>query len=548
MEPPAQVGGVRPLDEWGELGPKKEWIRMAVAAREAVWQRAAQAENGDAPPSGARFGFEGLTFDDVLLVPGYAETLPSEVDLSVRLHERLQLHIPVLSAAMDTVTESELAIALARQGGLGVVHRNLTPAQQAEEIDKVKRSESGMIVDPITLPPTATLGEAEAVMSRYRISGVPITENGHRLVGILTNRDVRFATDYSRPIAEYMTTENLITARLGTTLAEAQEILHRYRIEKLPLVDDQGNLKGLITYKDILKRQDFPHSAKDDRGRLLVAAAVGVGAQGVARADLLVEAGADALAVDTAHGHSRNVLEMLRLLRKRHPQVVILAGNVVTQQGVKDMVEAGADVIKVGVGAGSICTTRIVSGAGMPQLTAIVECAEMGRRLNVPVIADGGIRYSGDITKAIAAGASAVMLGSLLAGLHESPGDIVIREGRSFKEYRGMGSLGAMKGRAGDRYQSAQGRVESASPDISGKTVPEGIEGQVPYKGHLKDFVFQLMGGLRSGMGYVGASDIRDLWEKARFVRITAASYQESHPHSVIITKEAPNYQAQPSR
>ncbi len=496
-----------------------------------------------------RFALEGLTFDDVLLIPGYAETLPAEIDISVQLHERLRLNIPVLSAAMDTVTESELAIALARQGGLGVIHRNLTPQQQAEEIDKVKRSESGMIVDPVTLPPTATLGEAESVMSRYRISGVPITDPDGRLVGILTNRDVRFATDFSRPISDYMTTGELVTAKLGTTLAEAQEILHRFRIEKLPLVDENGYLKGLITYKDILKRQDYPQAAKDDRGRLLVAAAVGVGAAGMERAGLLVEAGVDAVAIDTAHGHSRNVLETVAALRRRYPDLVILAGNVVTREGVSDLVAAGANVVKVGVGAGSICTTRVVSGAGMPQLTAIAECAVRARELGVAVIADGGIRYSGDITKAMAAGASAVMLGSLLAGLHESPGDIVIREGRSFKEYRGMGSLGAMKGRAGDRYQSAQmnGR-ESASPDISGKTVPEGIEGQVPYKGMLKDFVFQLMGGLRSGMGYVGASNIADLWERARFVRITAASYQESHPHSVIITKEAPNYQIQPGR
>lgn len=508
-----------------------------------------RGEQDDLPDPNERFMREGLTFDDVLLVPGYAETLPAEVDLSVQLHERLRLNIPVLSAAMDTVTESELAIALARQGGLGVVHRNLTPPQQAEEIDKVKRSESGMIVDPVTLPPTATLGEAESVMSRYRISGVPITDEGGLLVGILTNRDVRFATDYGRPISDYMTSEGLITARLGTTLAEAQETLHRYRIEKLPLVDDQGFLKGLITYKDILKRQDYPHAAKDDRGRLLVAAAMGVGAQGLERAGLLVEAGADAVAIDTAHGHSRNVLETVAALRRRFPDLIVLAGNVVTRQGVLDLAAAGANVIKVGVGAGSICTTRVVSGAGMPQLTAIAECAAAAREVGVSIVGDGGIRYSGDITKAIAAGASAVMLGSLLAGLHESPGDIVIREGRSFKEYRGMGSLGAMKGRAGDRYQSAQmnGR-ESASPDISGKTVPEGIEGQVPYKGMLRDFVFQLMGGLRSGMGYVGATDVRDLWERARFVRITGASFQESHPHSVTITKEAPNYQIQPGR
>jgi IMP dehydrogenase len=344
-----------------------------------------------------------------------------------------------------------------------------------------------------------------------------------------------------------MTSEELITAQLGTTLEEAQEILHRYRIEKLPLVDGHGVLKGLITYKDLLKRQDYPAAAKDERGRLLVAAAVGVGEAGLDRAGVVIEAGADAVAIDTAHGHSRGVLDTVAALRRQYPDIPILAGNVVTPEGVRDLVEAGTSVVKVGVGAGSICTTRIVSGAGMPQLTAIAECAEMGRRLGVHVIGDGGIRYSGDITKGIAAGASAVMLGSLLAGLHESPGDIVIREGRSFKEYRGMGSMGAMKGRATDRYQTAQSR-NGASPDIGGKLVPEGIEGQVPYKGFLKDFVFQLMGGLRSGMGYVGAESIPDLWQKARFVRISSASYQESHPHSVTITKEAPNYQIQPGR
>jgi IMP dehydrogenase len=405
-----------------------------------------------------------------------------------------------------------------------------------------------MIVDPITLPPLATLGEAEGVMSRYRISGVPITDETGKLVGILTNRDVRFATDYSRPIADYMTKDKLITAKLGTTLAQAQEILHLHRIEKLPLVDEAGNLKGLITYKDILKRQDFPFAAKDERGRLLVAAAVGVGAAGLERAGLLLEAGVDAVAIDTAHGHSRNVMQTVATLRKQFPDLVILAGNVVTREGLRDLAEAGANVIKVGVGAGSICTTRIVSGAGMPQLSAIAECAAVADQSGVTVVGDGGIRYSGDITKAIAAGASAVMLGSLLAGLHESPGDIVIREGRSFKEYRGMGSQGAMKGRSSDRYQTAQSGNESPSPDISGKTVPEGIEGQVPYKGVLRDFVYQLMGGLRSGMGYVGAADLEELRTKARFVRMTSASYQESHPHSVTITKEAPNYQIQPSR
>lgn len=510
----------------------------------------AHATNGSsgAAPRDVLRAEEALTFDDVLLTPGYAEILPSEIDISVMLHERLRLNIPVLSAAMDTVTEGELAIALARQGGLGVVHRNLSPEQQAKEIDKVKRSESGMITDPVTLPATAILGDAEAVMRRYRISGVPITDETGRLIGILTNRDVRFATDYSRPVADYMTTDGLITAPLGTTLGEAKAILHRHRIEKLPLVDGDGLLSGLITYKDILKRQDYPHAAKDERGRLLVAGAIGVGDDALMRASLLIEAGADALAIDTAHGHSRAVMQTIASLRQRLGDVPILAGNVVTAEGVRALVDAGASAVKVGVGAGSICTTRIVSGAGMPQLTAIARCAAAGRERGVPIIADGGIRYSGDITKALATGASAVMLGSLLAGLHESPGDVVIREGRSFKEYRGMGSLGAMKGRASDRYQSAQSNNRAAdgngaSPDIGGKTVPEGIEGQVPYKGFLKDFVFQLTGGVRSGMGYVGAANLSELWQKAQFVRISAASYQESHPHSITITKEAPNYQ-----
>lgn len=511
-----------------------------------------QASNGHAPAlhpftrSDTLFAQDAMTFDDVLLVPGYAEILPAQVEIAMDLHPKLRLHIPVLSAAMDTVTEADLAIGLARQGGLGIIHRNLTPDQQAEEIDKVKRSESGMIVDPITLRPDNTLQDAENVMSRYRISGVPITDERGHLVGILTNRDVRFATDYSRPIHEYMVSQGLITAKLGTTLDQAQAILHEHRIEKLPLVDEHNLLKGLITYKDLMKRTDYPNSAKDERGRLLVAGAIGVGPSGLERATVLVNAGADAVAIDTAHGHSKGVIETIQAVRARFPELPILAGNVVTAEGVQALAAAGANVVKVGVGAGSICTTRIVSGAGMPQLTAIAECAAAGRELGVPVIADGGIRYSGDITKAMAAGASAVMLGSLLAGLHESPGEIVIREGRSFKEYRGMGSLGAMKGRASDRYQTAQSN--GASPDVGGKTVPEGIEGQVPYKGFLKDFVYQLMGGLRSGMGYVGARDIPDLWQKARFVRISPAGYQESHPHSIIITKEAPNYQIRPGR
>ncbi|MCD6291363.1 MAG: IMP dehydrogenase [Anaerolineae bacterium] len=488
-------------------------------------------------------GDEALTFDDVLLVPGYAEVLPSEVDLRTRLHERIQLNIPVLSAAMDTVTEARMAIALARQGGMGVIHRNLSPEEQAAEVDKVKRSESGMIVDPITLGPDATLADAEAIMSRYHISGVPITDNG-RLVGILTNRDIRFATRFDASVREYMTSDGLVTAPVGTSLEEAKEILHKYRIEKLPLVDEEGRLRGLITYKDILKKQDFPNAATDDQGRLLVAAAVGVGVELDERLELLLDAGVDAVAIDTAHGHSANVLRAIRRIRMIAPDLPILAGNVVTREGTEALIEAGASAIKVGVGAGSICTTRIVAGAGVPQMTAIAECAAVARPRGVPIIADGGIKYSGDIVKALAAGADAVMLGSLLAGLDESPGEMVIYEGRRFKEYRGMGSLGAMKGRARDRYASLQD-ADSVGGS-AGKLVPEGIEGQVPYKGHLADYMFQLMGGLRSGMGYVGAANLQELREKARFVRITHAGLIESHPHSVFITKEAPNYQVSP--
>jgi IMP dehydrogenase len=486
-------------------------------------------------------GDEALTFDDVLLVPGYAEVLPTEVDLRTRLHEKLPLHIPVLSAAMDTVTEARLAIALARQGGMGVMHRNLSPQDQAAEVDKVKRSESGMIVDPITLGPDALLSEAEAIMSRYHISGVPITDNG-RLVGILTNRDIRFATRHEAPVREYMTAESLITAKVGTSLEEAKSILHKHRIEKLLLVDEHFNLRGLITYKDILKKQDFPTAAADSRGRLLVAAAVGVGDELDARLEGLIDAGVDAVAVDTAHGHSSRVLKAIRRIKMIAPHLPVLAGNVVTAEGTEALIDAGADVVKVGVGAGSICTTRIVAGAGLPQMTAIAECASAARPRGIPIIADGGIKYSGDIVKALAAGADAVMLGSLLAGLEESPGEIMIYEGRQFKEYRGMGSIGAMRGRANDRYASAQG----ARGVPTGKLVPEGIEGQVPYKGSLFDYVFQLMGGLRSGMGYVGARDLQELRERARFMRITNAGLIESHPHSVFITKEAPNYQAIP--
>jgi IMP dehydrogenase len=488
---------------------------------------------------GPRIVGEALTFDDVLLVPGYSEVLPAQVDISTRLHERLALSIPILSAAMDTVTEAPMAIALARQGGLGVIHRNLSVQAQAEEVDKVKRSESGMIVDPVTLPPDATLAEAEAIMARYHISGVPITDNG-KLVGILTNRDIRFATEFQRPVRDFMTKDGLITAPIGTTLEEAKAILHRHRIEKLPLVDERGMLKGLITYKDILKKRDYPAAATDAQGRLLVAAAVGVGADLDDRLEALLDVGVDAVAIDTAHGHSANVLRAIRRVKSIAPHLPVLAGNVVTAEGTEALIEAGADIIKVGVGAGSICTTRVVAGAGVPQITAIMECAAVARPRGIPIVADGGIKYSGDIVKALAAGADAVMLGNLLAGLEESPGEIVLYEGRRFKEYRGMGSLGAMRGRARDRYASGQD-AESVVSDA--KLVPEGIEGQVPYKGKLADFIFQLTGGLRSGMGYVGAANLAELRAKARFVKITNAGLVESHPHSVFITKEAPNYQ-----
>jgi IMP dehydrogenase len=481
-----------------------------------------------------RFEHEALTFDDVLLRPGRSEVLPSEVDLGTTLTPSIHLNIPVLSAAMDTVTEARLAIALAREGGIGVLHRNLSVEEQVEEVDKIKRSESGMIVDPITLPPEATVGDAEAIMSKYHISGVPITENGQKLVGILTNRDVRFVGDMRVPVYELMTpTERLVTAPVGTTLDDAVAILQKHRIEKLPLVDESGVLKGLITVKDIMKKRDFPNRATDARGRLLCGAAIGVGEAALARLEALVNKGLDLAVIDTAHGHTAGVLETVEQVKTTYPDLSLVAGNVVTAEGTRDLIAAGADVIKVGVGAGSICTTRVVTGVGVPQVTAIQHCAEEAHRHGVTIIADGGIKYSGDVVKALAAGADAVMLGSLLAGLEESPGELIIYEGRHFKSYRGMGSLGAMKGLARDRYGTGQG---------DGKHVPEGIEGQVPYKGPLADYVFQLMGGLRAGMGYVGAGNLADLRTRARFVRITHAGLIESHPHSVIVTKEAPNY------
>ena len=476
---------------------------------------------------------EALTFDDVLLTPGYTEVLPGQVDVRARLTKTITLNVPILSAAMDTVTEGRMAIALAREGGLGVIHRNMTIDQQVEEVDKVKRSESGMIVDPITLPPEATLRDAEALMSRYRISGVPITRD-NVLVGILTNRDIRFveAKDLDQPLSEFMTSEGLVTAPVGTTLEEAQKILGKHRIEKLPLVDAQGHLKGLITVKDIQKKRDYPNAAVDTRGRLLCAAAVGVGNDAATRAKALIGAGVDVIVIDTAHGHSKGVVDAIMRIRKLG-NVCIIGGNVVTAEGTQALIDAGADAVKVGVGAGSICTTRIVSGAGMPQITGIMNCLEAAARNDIPLIADGGIRYSGDIVKALASGASTVMLGSLMAGLDESPGDVVLYEGRRFKDYRGMGSLGAMQGLGRDRYGTGQ---------AGGKTVPEGIEGRVPFKGSLRDYVYQLVGGLRSGMGYVGAANLNELRTKAKFVRVTHAGLIESHPHDVIVTKEAPNY------
>ncbi len=479
-----------------------------------------------------------LTFDDVLLAPGYSDVLPATVNLSTRLTKKISLNIPVLSAAMDTVSEAQMGIALARLGGMAVIHRNLPAEQQAKEVDKVKRSQAGMIVDPITLHPDNTLAEAEELMSRYRISGVPITDQNGILVGILTNRDKRFVTPGSQPISEFMTSKNVITAPVGTTMAEAQAILHQHRIEKLPLVDENGRLLGLITVKDILKKIDFPDVVSDSQGRLLAAAAIGVGHKGLERLEKLVKAQVDVAVIDTAHGHTALVLSTIEEAKRRYPELDIIGGNAATAQGTRDLINAGADAIKVGIGAGSICTTRIVAGAGVPQLTAVLHCAAEAHKHDIPVIADGGLKYSGDIVKALAAGADVVMLGSMLAGLEESPGDIILYEGRRYKVYRGMGSLGAMQGHGADRYASG---VKESERD---KLVPEGVEGQVPYRGKLAGIIYQMMGGLRSGMGYVGAATLADLREKSRFVQITNAGLLESHPHGITITKEAPNYQA----
>jgi IMP dehydrogenase len=487
---------------------------------------------------------EALTFDDVLLVPRHSTILPSQVDVSSRLTPRIRLNVPILSAAMDTVTESRLAIAMAQQGGLGVIHKNLSVEEQASEVDRVKRSESGMIVNPITLSPTHRIHEALELMKRYRISGVPITEDGSkegRLVGILTNRDLRFETGVERPIAEVMTKDNLITVPVGTTLDQARERFHRHKIEKLLVVDADYRLKGLITVKDIQKLIKYPAACKDALGRLRVAAAVGVSRDTLERADALVAAHVDVLVVDTAHGHSQGVLDMVGVLRERHPDIDLIAGNVATAAATLALIDRGVDAVKVGIGGGSICTTRVVAGIGVPMITAIAECGRAAAGRDVPIIADGGIRYSGDITKAIAVGASATMVGSLFAGTDESPGEIILYQGRSFKEYRGMGSLGAMRRGSRDRYFQDEFDIESGS-DGADKLVPEGIEGRVAHKGSVAAMIHQLMGGLRAGMGYCGCGDVPSLQREARLIRTTSAGVREGHVHDVIITKEAPNY------
>jgi IMP dehydrogenase len=476
---------------------------------------------------------EGLTFDDVLLLPGRSSVLPLEADTRTCFTRKLQLDIPLASAAMDTVTESRLAIAIARQGGIGIVHRNMPIDRQGEEVDRVKRSESGMIVDPVTISPDITLRQALEIMTKYRISGLPVTR-GSRLTGILTNRDLRFEKNHSQLVSSVMTKENLVTVPVGTTLEEAERILQKHRIEKLLVVDQDFNLKGLITVKDIQKKLEYPHAAKDDHGRLRVGAAVGATGDFLERAVEMSKAKADVLAIDTAHGHSQRVMEAIKAIRQRLPEMQLVAGNVATYEGARDLISLGIDGLKVGIGPGSICTTRVVTGAGVPQLSAIMEASRAAQGTGVPLIADGGIKYSGDITKAIAAGASCVMIGSLFAGTEESPGETILYQGRTFKSYRGMGSTGAMEDGSADRY--AQEGAER------GKSVPEGVEGRVPYKGTLAALTDQLVGGLKSGMGYVGAGTLKDLTERSKFLRVTAAGLRESHVHDVIITREAPNY------
>ena len=477
---------------------------------------------------------EKLTFDDVLLIPSYSEVLPREVDTSTYFSRNLKLHIPISSAAMDTVTEYRLAIALAREGGIGIIHKNMSVEDQAEQVRKVKRSESGMIIDPITLTKDHLVSDALQLMNIHKIGGIPIVDNNNALIGILTNRDLRFQDAIHQPIENLMTREKLITAPIGTNLEEAKYILQKHRIEKLPVVDDQGKLVGLITYKDILKIKNYPNSTKDSYGRLLVGAAVGIAANTLERVDALAHVGVDVIIVDTAHGHSKSVLDMIRAVKSRHPHIDVVGGNIATGAGAKALVDAGADGVKVGVGPGSICTTRIVAGVGIPQLSAIIDAANALKGSGIPVIADGGIRYTGDLVKAIAAGAQSIMAGSLFAGVEEAPGETIIYQGRKFKVYRGMGSIGAMKEGSKDRY------FQDVEDDIK-KLVPEGIEGRVPYKGKLSEVMVQYMGGLRAGMGYTGSANITDL-QKAEFVKITSAGVLESHPHDVSITKESPNY------
>lgn len=474
---------------------------------------------------------EGITFDDVLLVPAYSEVIPNQVDLSTNLTKKVKLNIPMMSAGMDTVTECRMAIAMARQGGIGIIHKNMSIEAQADEVDKVKRSENGVITDPFYLSPEHTLEDANNLMAKFRISGVPITE-GRKLVGIITNRDLKFEEDFSKKIKESMTSENLVTAREGVTLEEAKKILAKSRKEKLPIVDENFNLKGLITIKDIEKQIKYPLSAKDEQGRLLCGAAVGITANVMARVDALVEAQVDVIVVDSAHGHSANILKAVKEIKTKHPNLQVVAGNVATGAATKALIEAGVDAVKVGIGPGSICTTRVVAGIGVPQITAIMECYAAAKEAGIPIIADGGIKYSGDMTKAIAAGANVCMMGSIFAGCDESPGDFELYQGRKYKVYRGMGSIAAMENGSKDRYFQQNAK----------KLVPEGVEGRVAYKGHVEDTVFQLVGGLRSGMGYCGAKDIETLKQTGQFVKITAASLKESHPHDIHITKEAPNY------
>jgi IMP dehydrogenase len=476
----------------------------------------------------------GLTFDDVLLVPAESSILPAETNVSTRLTDRIALNIPLISAAMDTVTESKTAIAMAQDGGIGIIHRNMSVWAQTAEVEKVKKFESGMITDPITVAPDQKISDALEIMRKFRISGLPVTKNG-RLMGILTNRDLRFEKQLARSVSDVMTKDNLVTVKLGVDLDEAKDLLHQHRIEKLLVVDDEFQLKGLITVKDIEKKIQYPNACKDERGRLRVGAAVGVGADWEERVDSLVRAGADLITIDTAHGHSKNVLDVVRLIRRRYTDIDLAAGNVATEEGTSALIQAGVNAVKVGVGPGSICTTRVISGVGVPQITAIGSCAKIAERHNVPIIADGGIKFSGDITKALAAGADSVMIGSLFAGTEESPGETILYQGRTYKVYRGMGSLGAMRQGSKDRYGQAD-------VDDARKLVPEGIEGQVPYKGSLSFNIHQLVGGLRAGMGYLGCPDVATLRAKARFMQITAAGLREGHVHDVFITKEAPNY------